>query len=223
MAEVTIYGVIFSHFTRKVLMACEEKGIDYENEPIYPAQLPEDLARHTPMKKIPFARIGDRWLADSRVINEYLEGLYPEPALCPSAPWDRARARWYEEYIDGWVVPNTGPKLFYQRVVKPVFLGKTGDESIVQEAINTDLPPIFDYLEGEINAREFMVSNSLSSADISIGSWFVNIRDIDIEIDTERWPNLSAYVDRLHRRPSLKKLIGSQAEFFQRLRESAGA
>jgi glutathione S-transferase len=60
----------------------------------FPGITPE-LQPNTPLGKIPFARIGDRWLADSSVIVAYLDRLYPDPPMYPSDPWDYARALWF--------------------------------------------------------------------------------------------------------------------------------
>ena len=74
MAEVTVYGFGFSPYVQKVCVTCEEKGIDYENVPISPMAIPPELAGHSPLGKIPFAKVGeDRWLADSSVICQYLD------------------------------------------------------------------------------------------------------------------------------------------------------
>jgi glutathione S-transferase len=37
MADIKIYGVTPSSFTRTVRLACHEKGIDYELVPMFPA------------------------------------------------------------------------------------------------------------------------------------------------------------------------------------------
>ncbi len=54
-------------------------------------------SRHTEIPadyKVLFLVDGDLTLGDSKVICQYLEEAYPEPALYPKAIADRARAHW---------------------------------------------------------------------------------------------------------------------------------
>ena len=44
---------------------------------------------------------GDLTLGDSKVICQYLEEAYPEPALYPQAIADKAMAHWYEDLCSG--------------------------------------------------------------------------------------------------------------------------
>jgi glutathione S-transferase len=67
----------------------------------------------------------------------------PNPRLYPSDPYDYARALWFEEYGDSGLVPVIGPKIVFERVVGPRFFGHTTNEAVVQQAIETDLPPLF--------------------------------------------------------------------------------
>jgi glutathione S-transferase len=52
-----------------------------------------------------------------------------------------------------------------------------------------------------------MVGSRFSVADIALGSQFVNLMHAGERVDAGRWPNLAAYVERIHARPSFKALI----------------
>ena len=64
-------------------------------------------------------------LPDSSVIADYLENKFPTPALFPKRRFARARALWFEEYVDGGVFPVMGAGLFFERVVKKFQRGVT--------------------------------------------------------------------------------------------------
>ena len=55
---ITLYGLGLSLYVRKVRIILEEKGLDYEFDPVVPGQLPEELKKMTPLGKIPFLRWG---------------------------------------------------------------------------------------------------------------------------------------------------------------------
>ncbi|MFT5128962.1 MAG: glutathione S-transferase [Rhodothermales bacterium] len=214
MSTIAIYGFSFSPFVRKLCIQLDEKGIAYENIPMPPRDLPAELAVHSPLGKIPFARIGDDWLADSSVIASYLERIYPEKPLYPNDPLPRARADWYEEYIDGNMVGRLVFKIFFQHIVNPLFMNQPCDEEKVQDAIENDLPEMLSYLDGKLGEREFLVGDSLSMADITVGSLMLNLAHCDISADAEKYPNMARYTAALHARPSFQKLAASEAAFF---------
>ena len=85
-------------------------------------------------------------------------------------------------------------------------MGQTPDEAKIEKAIAEDLPPLFDYLEGEIGDREFLVGNRLSIGDIGVCTQLVNLGHAGVGVDAKRWPKLAAYVGRILDRPSFKDL-----------------
>src|SRR5690242_6483351 len=83
-------------------------------------------------EKIPAWQDGDRSIADSSVICAYLERTHPEPRLYPADPYEYARALWFEEYADTALVNVVGPKIFFQKFVRPRFFNQPTDEGTVQ-------------------------------------------------------------------------------------------
>jgi len=210
----TVYGASVSPFVRKVRAFLAEKNIPYELDPVVPFAAGPEFKKMSPLSRIPAFRDGDRTLADSSVICAYIERIHPNPALYPSDPYEYARALWFEEYADGGLVTVTGPKIFFQKVVGPRFFNRPTDEEMVRTAIDEELPPMFDYLEGELRDGQFLVGNALSIADLGICTHFVNLRHVGVSVDPKRWPKLAAYVARIHARPSFKALIEEEAPIF---------
>lgn len=203
----TVYGVSASPFVRKVRVVLAEKGLDYQLETVFPGpQAPPDWRKLSPLGRVPAFRDGDRTLADSSVISAYLERIAPEPQLYPNEPYDYARALWFEEYGDGGLMPVFGPKIFFQRVVGPKFFGHTTDEAVVKQAIESEVPPLLDYLEGQLTG-DFLVGRQLTIGDIGVVTQFVNLRYAGVTADARRWPKVAAYVGRIMARPSFATLI----------------
>ncbi|MEO8605752.1 MAG: glutathione S-transferase family protein [bacterium] len=209
-----VYGASASPFVRKVRIVLAEKNVPYEHETVFPGSTDPEFRQMSPLGKIPAFRDGDRTLADSSVISAYVERLHPTPALYPTDAYDYARALWFEEYADGGMVPVFGAKIFFQRIVGPRFFGRVTDEAVVEKAISEELPPLFDYLEGAIGTRQFLVGDGLTIADIGVASPFVNLRHAGVAVDAARWPHLAAYVRRMHERPSFAALIAEEAPQF---------
>jgi glutathione S-transferase len=202
-----VYGVNASPFVRKVRVVLAEKGLDYQHETVFPGpQAPAEFRAISPLGKIPAFRDGDRSLADSSVISAYLERVHPEPRLYPQDPYEYARALWFEEYADGGLVPVFGPKIFFKRIVGPRFMGQTFDDAEVQQSIATELPPLFDYLESQLQG-DYLVGKTLSIADISVASAFVNLHHAGVRTDAKRWPKLARFIDRILARPSFAPLV----------------
>src|SRR5436309_11761685 len=95
-----IIGNHVSPYARKVFVALDHKGVDYELDPIVPFYGTDAFTRVSPLRRIPVLIDGELVLNDSTVIAEYVDERWPEPPLMPRSPADRARARWMEEYAD---------------------------------------------------------------------------------------------------------------------------
>jgi glutathione S-transferase len=201
-----LHGVNLSPFVRKVRIALAEKGIEYEHEQVLPfGQTPEYFAL-SPLGKVPCYQDGDLTIPDSSVIIDYLERVAPNPPLYPTDPGQRARALWYEEYADTKLV-NALSTVFFQRFVGPKFMQQETDQAAVDAALNDEIPPILDYLEGELDSDGFLVGDHFSIADIAATSPFVNFAIVGESADAGRWPKLAAYVERMHGRPHYKPIV----------------
>ena len=209
----TLYGAGLSPFVRKVRVVLAEKGIAYDHDPVVPFNVSAEYKAISPLGKIPAYKDEHGALADSSVICAYLEKRHPTPALYPSDPYQYARALWFEEYGDGGLVPVTGAKIFFPRIVAPRFFNQPADEAAVQKAIDEDLPPLLAYLESQLTG-DWLVGSSFSIADIGIGTQFVNLRLAGVSVDTQKFPKLARYIARVHERPSFKTLIDEDRAAF---------
>src|SRR5258708_5117911 len=117
-----VIGSSISPFVRKVLLTLEFKELEYEQDPVTPLNLPEGFRRFSPLGKIPGFIDGAVEICDSSVICQYLEDRYPEPGLYPRDPALAAKARWLEEFADFKLLEVLGPPLFFERIVKKMFL-----------------------------------------------------------------------------------------------------
>ncbi len=211
-----LHGAALSPFVRKARVFLKEKGLEYESVHVDPNDPPADFHRLNPLKRVPAFEEEDLVLADSAVICDYLERRYPEPPLYPSDPAGHARTLWFEKFADYEIANQATLAVFRNRVVMRL-LGRPCDEDKVQRALHEKLPPLLDYLEGQLGDREYLVGDMLTVADIALASQFVNLQHGGEHLDAERWPALAAHRDRLHARPAFSQTIERESAFVQKL------
>ncbi|MEW6272279.1 MAG: glutathione S-transferase family protein [Thermodesulfobacteriota bacterium] len=211
---LTVLGANASPYVRKVLIALAEKDLEYTLDPVLPFDISDEFKKLSPLGKIPVLKDGDTVLPDSSVICAYLERKFPKPALYPEDPAAYGRALWFEEYADTAIVAVIGPKIFAQRIINPMFLGKPCDEAVVRSALDEDLPRLFGYLESQLDGGDGIVGGRFSIADVAIASPIVNLQHAKCSIDAQRWPKLARHVAAVHERPSFRKAIETERKFF---------
>ncbi len=209
-----LLGAFGSPFVRKVYVALTEKGIAFEHEQVIPFGASAEYRKLSPLGKIPAYQDGDKTLADSSVIIAYLERTHPQPALYPADAYDYARALWFEEFGDGGLAPVMGAKVFFPKVIAPRFFKQEPNLAEIQKVVDNEVPPMLDYLEGEIGDKEYLVANKFTVADIGVATIFVNYGFAGYGVDAKRWPKLAAYVNRILSRPSFKSAIDQEKKAF---------
>ena len=101
--SLALYGHPFSSYTQKVLIALYENGIPFEFRCIGP-QTPQHTAewlRRWPIAKFPLLVDGERTVAETTIIVEYLELVHPGPVrLLPVDPIAALDVRFLDRFFD---------------------------------------------------------------------------------------------------------------------------
>jgi glutathione S-transferase len=201
----TIIGNYISPYVRKVLVCLDQKGLDYEIDPITPFIGNDEFSRISPLRRIPVLIDGELVLNDSSVICQYLEDKHPQPSLYPADIARRAKARWLEEYADTYLADVLIWRLFYQLAIRKYIFKEPTDEVIVQRAREVEIPAALDYLETQLPAEGF-IFGELSVADISLACYFRTASFVRYAVDPARWPRTAAFVQKMLALPSFQKL-----------------
>ena len=209
-----LIGASASPFVRKVRVALAEKGIAYEHDPMVPFGTPPEYLKISPLGKIPALLDDGKPLSDSSIIVAYLERKHPEPALYPKDPYEFARALWFEEYGDSALVTNVTAPIVFQRIIAPRFFNRPTDEAVVQNAIDVEAPKCLDYLETQVDGKEFLAGGAFSIADIGVATQFVNARFANYTVDAKRWPKTASYLEKILARPSFHGIVKEEAAAF---------
>jgi glutathione S-transferase len=105
MSAVALYSYDACPFAQRSRMTLLEKQVDFKLVEIDLYDRPDWWARLSPYGKVPLLKHGDGVVYESRIINEYLEDVFPSPALMPSDPYQRAQARIWIDYCDTRFLP----------------------------------------------------------------------------------------------------------------------
>ena len=87
---LTLYHVPLSPFCRKVRLSLGEKRVECQLVEERYWERDTDFLRRNPAAKVPVLKAEGRFLSESAAICEWIEEVYPEPALMPADPADRA-------------------------------------------------------------------------------------------------------------------------------------
>ena len=211
-----LYGSSMSPYVRKVIAYAAEKGIELDVQPTRIADDNPDFRKASPFGKMPALVDGDYHLADSSAIIHYLEAKHPLPQMIPSDPELRGKCIWYEEFADT-ILFACGAKMFFNRIVAPLFLKRPGDLDAADTAEREELPKIVDYIESVAPEGEgYLVGDRLTLADIAVAGPFVNLQHVKVDVDSKRWPKTAAYTQRILARPSFAPWIARETAFLEK-------
>ena len=93
MSALTLYDAARCPYCARVRIVLHEKGVEWETVEIDLTDRPAWIYEKNPTGRVPVLEEDTFVLPESAVIMEYLEERYPEPALLPADPAQRALER----------------------------------------------------------------------------------------------------------------------------------
>jgi len=180
---ITLYDADRCPYCARVRIMLAEKGIEYETVEVDLDDRPAWIYEKNPLGRVPVLEEDTFLLPESAVINEYLEERYPEPALWPGDPGDRALARLLVYRFDELSKP------YYALRRGEPGAGERFDEALAR-------------LDALLEAQPFLSGREYGLADVAYVPWILRARD-RLGIDLEPFPAVAGWVDRLVERPSI--------------------
>ncbi|HEY9234761.1 MAG TPA: glutathione S-transferase family protein [Phenylobacterium sp.] len=199
---LVVYGHLFSSYTQKVLIALYENGTPFEFRTIAPDE-PENtnewLARW-PLAKFPLLVDGDRDVAETSIIIEYLQLKRPGPArLLPADPMAALEVRFMDRFFDLHVMNAA------QHAVDGALSGvPTKREEGMALAVEK-LERAYGWLEGKLAGRTWACGEDFTMADCAAAP-FLFYADWT-HLISDAYPTVRAYRTRLLARPSVVRAV----------------
>jgi glutathione S-transferase len=206
--SLALYGHPFSSYTQKVLIALYENGTPFEFRTIGPDS-PEHAAewlRRWPLRKFPLLVDGERNIAETSIIIEYLQLRYPGPVrLLPAEPMAALEVRFLDRCFD----------LHVMNAVQHAVNGAlTGDPVKRQEGLALAVDKLelaYAWLEGQLAGRtwaagaDFTLADCAAAPALFYADWTHRIG--------EAFPRLRAYRERLLARPSFARAVDEARQY----------
>ncbi len=111
MAELTLSSARACPFAHRTRLVLAEKRLDFELVEIDLRQKPAWFSTISNYGKVPALQHKEHRIVESAIVNEYLDEVFPEPALLPRDPGTRAVARIWIDYANTRFVPAWGTLL----------------------------------------------------------------------------------------------------------------
>ncbi|GAB4845317.1 Glutathione S-transferase U1 [Ancistrocladus abbreviatus] len=214
--EVVLLGFWTSPFGMRVKIALAEKGITeygHVEEELLTGNKSSLLLRSNPVyKKIPVLIHNGKPVCESLIIVEYIDEIWKDRApLLPINPYERARIRFWANYIDNIFI-DAGSKVW-----------RTQGED--QEAAKKLFIECLKLLEGELGDKPYFAGSTFGYLDIALipdYSWF-HIYETFAHFSIEaECPKLIAWAKRCMERESVKKSLPDQLQVFEYAKRRAG-
>ena len=199
----------FSPFAFKVRAALYEKAIPFEKHEIRREHQRAELLRVNPRGEVPALVDGPHTLTDSKVICAYLEERFPEPALWPADPGQRARCRFLELKSDT-DLDACAVVLGTLQIFRPEL--QTQFPAARARAVEI-LKGHYAYLEGELEGRGWFCGD-FSLADIALAPHLLTAAFMKHPPGPDT-PRLGDWLQRVRERPSVARATREMAEGFQ--------
>ena len=180
---LTLYDADRCPYCARVRIVLAEKGLEYETVVVDLDDRPAWIYEKNPLGKVPVLEEDAFVLPESEVINEYLEERYPEPALWPADPAERAHGRLLVYRFD--------------RLSRPYYALRRGEESAKAE-LHEQLSDLDSLLAG----RPYLTGHEFGLADAAYLPWILRARS-SLGVDLEPHAELSGWVARASERPSV--------------------
>ncbi|MDX1512229.1 MAG: glutathione S-transferase family protein [Gammaproteobacteria bacterium] len=207
MAKPVIYGPRYSTYVRSILLALEEKGVEYEVKEVDilkgEHQTPEHVARH-PFEKVPAFSHDGMDLFETSAVLQYVDGAFGGEKLQPDDVKSRARMHQVISIVDSYAYPAFITNIFIPRVVVPMLEGET-DENQITEALPNAGKSVAA-LEKIIGSSACMAGDELSLADLHLVPVYDYFsQTLEGQELLSGAPNLRRWWDAMSQRESVKK------------------
>jgi len=214
---LTLYEHPLSPYARKVKICLYEKGVPFERRFVNPYEPDapdfQEFVKASPRLEVPVLVDGEVRVFDSTIMADYVEERFPEPALFPKDPAERARVRMLEEICDteleavNWGVMEV---MFFRRATG------TQAERILATA-REQHARLFARLERELEGRPWMNGARFGRGDAAV---YPHVNPMALQ--GHSFPRLADWLARAGARASVARDAAELGEFMRQAGMGAG-
>ncbi|MBV9332254.1 MAG: glutathione S-transferase family protein [Alphaproteobacteria bacterium] len=215
-----VYEHPLSPYAQKVKIALDEKAVAFDARmpaAIGSGQPDNAFLKANPRGEVPALIDGEVTIFDSTIILEYIEDKWPKPALLPSSPALRAKARMIEEVMDTHFEPinwGLGELRWFKRA--------EGERARTLEAhASAQARGIYGWLTRQLGDQEWFCGSAFGWADLSVVPYLNGAQGSQIG-PGESSP-LGQWLKRANARPSVAKAARQAADSIKAMSAVAGA
>ncbi len=199
MSKPVIIGFPQSTYVWTARAALNLKGVDYDFQPIGPAdaKTPEHLARH-PYGKVPAFQHGDVALYETAAICHYVDSAFEGPALVPADPVAGAHVHRWVSFTNAYLYGPCVPQLALQYIFP-----RGADGGPDRAAIEAGLPALkkaVGLVDAGMGGGRWLVGDGITLADLFVGPLLFVIKN---------FPEGAAALEEA---PNALRLMGALAE-----------
>ncbi len=187
--------------SQRILWALEELGIPYEikryQRDAQTNLAPPELKQVHPLGKSPVITDGNRTIIESAAIIDYLIRHYGKGKLQPATD-----SLAYDEYVQWLHYAESSAML---PLMLNLYVGRLGEAGApLHPRIESEMANHLGYLDSSLAGKQFLLGNELSGADLEM-SFVAEVAGVMGK--RAAYPNLDAWIKRLHERPAYKKAL----------------
>jgi len=191
----TLYDAARCPYCARVRLVLAEKGIPYEPVEIDLDDRPAWIYDLNPSGRVPVLEEDGFVLPESLVIAEYLDERYPEPALLPADPADRAAMRLLCARFDDLGDPYYD--LLYERAADA----------------RPRLERVLARLDELLAGQPYLTGREYGLADTAYVPWILRA-ETRLGVDVRAHAALAGWLDRLAERPAVREELDVVARLY---------
>ncbi len=203
----TLYHLALSPFSRKVRVALREKGLDFQLRVEKVWERREEFLSLNPAGTVPVLVEEDGSIfADSGVICEYLEEVYPgERNLLGETPKEHAEVRRLVAWFDQKFAREVTDNLYREKMMKK-FLGVGEPNSSAIRAGYANIHYHLDYIGWLTERRKFLAGDKYSLADVAAAAHLSSL-DYLGDVPWDEHERAKEWYARIKSRPAFRPLL----------------
>lgn len=202
--------------SQRIVWLLEELGIDYEikryGRDKQTGLAPPELLDVHPLGKAPVIADGNRTIAESGAIIEYLMYEYDDGRLRPEEGTDERLAyNYWLHYAEGSFAPLMILSLVLSRIeeapmpffLKPVAKGIAG--KVRDSYLDANVSKNLAFMEGTLKKSRWFCGNMFSAADVQM-SFALEAAEVRTNL-TDDYPHLAAFLETIRARPAYRRAL----------------